>query len=117
MLSYLSILSDASCTLTLLDLSGTLSSTHPDWKSADEPSSTVLAHKFSFASAYEPLSHPITHAEDSFRACIDYIYYSKKLEPICLLQLPQITAECPLPNNDYASDHLMIAMQFLLSHS
>lgn len=93
---------------------GSLSPSHAEWIQADKPPSPFLAHKFSLTSAYAPLSHPQTHAEDSFKACIDFIYHSHGVAAVRLLQLPSLSGAAPvlLPTDDYPSDHLMIAMQF-----
>ena len=85
-----------------------------EWLQVDKPPSPFLAHKFLLSSTYAPLSHPLTHAEDSFKACIDFIYHSRGVAPVRLLQLPTLSGDAPmlLPTDDYPSDHLMIAMHF-----
>jgi mRNA deadenylase 3'-5' endonuclease subunit Ccr4 len=84
-----------------------------------------LFKKYCFKSAYDGYigidpgfitAHPnFTNFTEKFKATIDYIFYSKRLRLLKVLELPglsEVTAEEFLPSTRYPSDHLKIYSEF-----
>ena len=65
-------------------------------------------------------NHPkYTNYTNKFIDTIDYIFYSKSLEKIKILKIPDVEKNKKnekenlfLPNNEYPSDHLKLAVNF-----
>lgn len=74
----------------------------------------------SSSSSSEQIIEPITSHFKQFSGSLDYIFYTKNINPLAILPLPtdaQIAELGFLPTQDFASDHLILMAQFQLKPS
>jgi mRNA deadenylase 3'-5' endonuclease subunit Ccr4 len=83
-----------------------------------------LSQRFNLKSSYDRCLHSTddeafltrhpkyTNYTENFKATIDYIFFSNKLMPIRILELPDLSREDFIPSVRYPSDHLKLYTEF-----
>ena len=99
---------------------GSISSTHPDWRGSDfgHYTSEGIHNPLHFENAYAPLNIKYTNHTISYTGVLDYIWYTPAtLKVLSLLDVPPLSVfendlKLSLPNVFFPSDHLALLADF-----